>query len=217
MRSGSIISLTREAYRAAEHLSGVTPGFAVRLHGMTQHSHYRGRRSRFQRGAQIIATAATFSFIAGCGSDGPLAPGLGSGNLAASGAVSASGSGVALFQSASSGGLTVFQIVLAPISQSANTWELQIATSAGRPATGTYDLKPLSASSADPTATFVYINGGNIQTFNSTSGQLTITSSSPTTVRGTFAFTATDPSGGTATITAIGSFNAPCAPGMSCQ
>lgn len=162
-------------------------------------------------------TLGLLSLFAGCGGDGPVAPGLGSGNVTATGTVNASGNGVALFQSISSGSMSLFQVVLAPASQSTTTWELQIANYTGRPAPGSYNLKPLSASSSDPTATFYYISGGNIQTFNSTSGQLVITSSSPTGVRGTFTFTATDPSGGPGTITANGSFNAPCAPGMGCQ
>jgi hypothetical protein len=173
--------------------------------------------SRTRHNARILVASGLLALCVGCGSDGPLAPGLGSGNLTATGAVTTSGSGLALFQSASSGGLTLFQIVLAPVSQSANTWELQIANYTGRLQTGTYDLTALSASSTNPTATFVYINGSNIQTFNSTSGQLIITASTPTAVRGTFTFTATDPSGGSATINAHGSFDAPCAPGMSCQ
>ena len=170
-----------------------------------------------QRAAQILATSALISLIAACGGGDSLAPGLGSGHVTATGTVTASGSGLALFQSASSGGLSIFQIVLAPVSQSANTWELQIANTTGRPATGTYNLKPLSASATDPTATFVYISGGNIQTFNSTSGQLVINSSSPTGVSGTFTFTATDASGGSGTISATGTFAAACAPGMTCQ
>jgi len=153
----------------------------------------------------------------GCGGDGPLAPGLGSGSLTASGAVSASGSGLAVFQSISSGGTSLFQIVIAPVSQSATTWQLQIANYSGRLSAGTYNLSPLSASSSDPTASFYYTSGGTMQMFNSTSGQLVITSSSSSAVRGTFTFTATDPTSGTSSVTAHGSFDAQCAPGMTCQ
>ena len=165
----------------------------------------------------IVAACALFSFTAsGCGGDS-LGPGIGSGSLTASGAVSASGSGPALFQSISSGGTSLFQVALAPLSQSANTWTLQIASYSGRLAAGTYSLTALSPSSPNPTATFYYISGGNMQMFNSTSGQLVISSSSTSVVRGSFTFTATDPAGGAGTVTVHGSFDAQCAPGTTCQ
>ncbi len=165
------------------------------------------------------SAAYAFFFLAAsaCGGGDSLGPGIGSGTLTASGAVSASGSGIAVFQSISSGSTSLFQIALAPISQSANTWTLQIASYSGRPAPGTYNLTALSASSTNPTASFYYISGGNMQLFNSTSGQLVITSSSTSAVRGTFTFTATDPAGSAGTVTAHGSFDAQCAPGTTCQ
>jgi hypothetical protein len=46
---------------------------------------------------------------------------------------------------------------------------------------------------------------------------LVITSSSSSAVRGTFTFTATDPTSGTSSVTAHGSFDAQCAPGVACQ
>lgn len=174
-----------------------------------------------QHSARPTIMRATVALIflgaSACGGSDSLAPGIGSGTLTASGVVSASGSGPALFQSVSSGGVSLFQIVLAPISQSTNTWELQIASYSGRLATGTYDLTALSPSSPNPTATFYYTSGGTIQMFNSTSGQLVITSSSTSAVHGTFTFTATDPAGGPGTVTAHGSFAAQCAPGTTCQ
>lgn len=170
--------------------------------------------------ARRTATLATFSLLlltaAGCGGDGPLGPGVGSGSVTASGAVTASGSGLAIFQSIASGGTSLFQIVVAPVSASATTWELQIANYSGRPVTGTYNLAPLSASSTNPTANFYFSSGGTIRSFNSTSGQLVITSSSASEVRGTFTFSATDPANGASTVTAHGSFAAQCAPGMGC-
>jgi uncharacterized protein DUF6252 len=186
----------------------------------TRTTRARGARScRVRQAALTLSTSALLS-LAGvaCGGDGPLGPGsLGTGSLTASGAVSASGSGLALFQSISSGGTSLFQIVIAPLSQSATTWQLQIANYSGRLAVGTYNLSPLSASSVDPTASFYYTSGGTMQMFNSTSGELVITSSSSSAVRGTFTFTATDPAGGTGSVTAQGSFNAQCAPGVACQ
>lgn len=171
--------------------------------------------TRIARRTMKLATLPLVCFTASCGGDSPLAPGLGSGSVTASGAVTASGSGVALFQSISSGGSSLFQIVIAPATPTATTWELQIASYTGRPATGTYTLGPLSASSTNPTANFYYTSGGNLRSFNSTSGQLVITSSSASEVRGTFTFTATD-LGGASSVTAHGSFTAQCAPGMAC-
>jgi hypothetical protein len=175
------------------------------------------RPSRRQRRAMVLSTLAFFSLTAaGCGSDGPTAPGVGTGSITATGAVSTSGSGLALFQSISSGGTSLFQVVIAPLSQGATTWQLQIANYSGRLEAGTYSLTPLSAGSSTPTANFYYTTGGAMQMFNSTSGELVITASSSSAVRGTFTFTATDPAGGTSAVTVQGSFNAPCAPGMGC-
>ena len=165
----------------------------------------------------LAACALLLIGASACGGGDAVGPGLGSGTLTASGAVSASGSGLAVFQSVTSGGTSLFQIALAPISQSANTWTLQIASYSGRLAAGTYSLTALSPSSPNPTATFYYVSGGNMQMFNSTSGQLVITTSSPSVVRGSFTFTATDPAGGPGTVTAHGSFDAQCAPGTTCQ
>lgn len=185
----------------------------------THMTHTRGAcPSRSRRRALTLATSALLSLaVVGCGSDGPVAPGLGAGSVTASGAVTASVSGLALFQSVSSGGTSLFQIVIAPVSQSATTWSLQIVNYSGRLAAGTYNLSPLSASSSTPTASFYYTSGGNLQMFNSTSGQLVITSSSSSAVRGTFTFTGADPAGGASSVTANGSFDAQCAPGITCQ
>jgi hypothetical protein len=167
----------------------------------------------------MLLAACAFILIAapGCGGGDSFGPGMGSGTLTVSGAVSASGSGPALFQSVSSGGTTLFQIALAPVTQSANTWALQIASYSGRPAAGTYSLGALSPSSPNPTATFYYITGSTIEAFNSSTGQLLVTSSSASVVRGTFTFSATDPAGGAGSVTVHGSFDAECAPGTTCQ
>jgi hypothetical protein len=172
------------------------------------------RRSPSRR--RTIAVGAFLFLVAvGCGGDGPVAPGIGSGSVTASGAVSASGNGLAIFQSLSSGGTSLFQIVIAPLTQNAGTWEVQIASYSGRPEAGTYALAPLSASPTTPTANFYYNSAGAIQLFSATTGELVITSSSATEVRGTFTFTATD-AGSNNSITAHGSFQAQCAPGTPC-
>ena len=185
----------------------------------TQTSHVRDAFiSRNRRRVLAIAGSVLLSLTAvGCGGDGLLSPDLGSGSLTATGAVSTSGSGLAIFQSVSSGGTSLFQILVTPVSQTATTWSLQIANYSGRLAVGTYDLLPPTGTPTAPTANFYYTSGGNIQVFSATSGQLVITGSSSSTVSGTFTFTATDPTGGTGTVTVQGTFAAQCSPGTTCQ
>jgi hypothetical protein len=178
-------------------------------------------RFQLRRAALVVATSAVLSLVtAACGSDSILGPGVGTGNVSASGAVTTSGSGLALFQSVSGGGSSLFQIFVVPVSVGPATippWQLQIANYSGRPGVGTYSLSPLSASSTNPTANFYYATGSTMDLYNSVSGELVITSSSPSAIRGTFTFTATNVSDGTASVTVNGSFNAPCAPGQTCQ
>ena len=189
---------------------------SMQLTQSTRVTRTSGASPKHRRRALALTTLAFLS-LAACGSDSVGPGGLGSGSITATGTVSTSGSGIAVFQSISSGGSSLFQVAIAPLSQSASTWTLQIASYSGRPPVGTYQLSALSGSSTDPTATFYYTSGGNMQMFNSTSGQLVITSSSPSSVRGTFNFTGTDVSGGSGSVTAHGTFNAPCAPGTTCQ
>jgi hypothetical protein len=156
---------------------------------------------------------------AACGGSA-LEPGAGPGtaSVTATGAVSSTGSGLAIFQSMSSNGTSLFQILLAPTSAASVTtsWQVQVVNYSGRLPVGTYQLLPLSASSTSPTASFYYTTGGSMTMYNATSGELVITASSPSAVRGTFHFTGADV-GGAGTVTAEGAFNASCAPGMSCQ
>jgi len=174
----------------------------------------RPTSARVRRAAAASVLLALTAAGCGDGATGPSGPGTG--QLSASGAVSASGSGIALFQSASSGGTSLFQVMVAPTSAAAAMWQLQIVSYTGRPAVGTYAISPLSASSTNPTANFYYASGGSMQLYIATSGQLVITTSSPSAVAGTFTFTATN-TDGPGTVTAEGSFNAQCAPGTACQ
>ena len=180
---------------------------------MKRRSNERVTRARLA----IAASALVCLTAAACGGDGPFAPGIGSGSLTASGAVSVSGTGLAIFQSITSGTTSLFQILIAPANQTATTWSLQIVNYSGRLAAGTYDLLPLSGTPTAPVANFYYTSGGIIQVFSATSGQLVITSSSSSSVSGTFTFTATDPNNGTSTVTANGTFDAKCAAGAGCQ
>ena len=185
----------------------------------TNSSHRAPHFCSWHRAVVAAAAAVVFLGAVGCNGDAPLAPGAGTGSLTSTGAVSVSASGIAIFQSVSSGGASLFQVVIAPVTQSANIWTLQIANYTGRLAPGTYNLLPLSGSSTNPTATLSYITGGasgTSQLFNSTSGQLVITASSQSEVDGTFSFPATD-LGGTSSVTVNGSFKARCAPGTVCQ
>ena len=163
----------------------------------------------------MVATSLALLATA-CGGSGT-EPGArpGPASVTATGAVSTSGTGLALFQSMSSGGTSLFQIMLAPTTAT-TAWDVQVVNYSGRPAAGTYQLLPLSASSTSPTASFYYPAGSTMTMYTATSGELVITESSPSAVRGTFHFTAANVSG-TGTVTADGSFNASCAPGMACQ
>jgi hypothetical protein len=163
--------------------------------------------------ASVLLALGTVS----CGGDGITGPGLGSGNVNASGAVTASGNGVAIFQSVSVSGMSLFQIAVQPPAQTGGSvWQLQIVRYAERPAVGTYQLVELSASSSDPTASFYYTSGGTMEMFAAVSGELVITASSSTTVRGTFTFTAESTTNSARTVTVEGSFAATCPPGTTC-
>ena len=162
----------------------------------------------------LLAVAA-----ASCGGDGLFGPdGRARGTMAASGAASATGEGLALFQSISGGGVDMFQIAVAPAIDPAQrvVWQVQILRYAQRPAPGTYAISPLSASSTNPAANFHYSSDGTLEVFTATSGELVITSSSPTSVRGSFSFTATSATNGARSVTVHGAFTAACPPGDTC-
>jgi hypothetical protein len=184
----------------------------------TRTGRVRGAYPNSRRAALALAASALLTLTASaCGGDATGPSGPGTGSVTATGAVSASGSGVALFQSVSTGGTSLFQLMIAPTSQTtAAAWQVQIVDYLGRPAAGTYTLSSLDASSTNPTANFYYTSGGSMRMFNATSGQLVITSSTATGVLGTYTFTALQVDG-TSTVTAQGSFNAQCAPGTACQ
>jgi hypothetical protein len=157
--------------------------------------------------------------VASCGGAGISGPARdGTGNVSASGAVSASGEGLAVFQSVSVGGTSLFQIAVQPATPSSSgVWQLQIVRYAARPTVGTYQLTELSTSSQDPTANFYYTVSGTMEMFTATSGELVITSSSTTAVRGTFTFTAESTTSSARTVTVQGTFAAMCPPGAACQ
>lgn len=170
-------------------------------------------RPQMMMSLMLLLTAAS------CGGDGILGPADdGTGNVSASGAVSASGGGIAIFQSVASGGTSIFQIAVAPsgLGGDAGTWQLQIVRYAERPTVGTYPIMALSPTSPDPTANFYYSGSGTLEMFTATSGELFITHSSTTAVRGTFTFTAQSTTNSARTVTVEGAFAAMCPPGTTC-
>jgi hypothetical protein len=168
------------------------------------------------RSALVSALLVSLGALS-CGGDGITGPAPGTGNVSASGAVSASGQGVAMFQSVSLGGQSLFQIAVQPLAPGGGgTWQLQIVRYAERPVVGTYQIVNLSATSTDPTANFYYTSGGTMELFAGVSGELVITSSSPTGVRGTFTFTAESTTNGARSVTVQGAFAAQCPPGTTC-
>jgi hypothetical protein len=134
--------------------------------------------------------------------------------VSATGAVSTSGTGAAVFQSVASNGESFFYILLDPIAGN-GMWEVQIFNRNGRLSAGTYQILTV-ADLNSPSASFYYTNGSSRGAWKSTTGELVITESSLSSVRGTFHFTAASLFGPT-TVSAEGAFNASCAPGMSCQ
>jgi hypothetical protein len=158
--------------------------------------------------AKIFSAAAIVSLTVGaCGSDGPVAPAEGTGSLTTTGAVNLSGSGPADFQQILVGREPTFGITISHFTQFSLDWELQIVkNNSSQLGAGTYDLVPQSESTTNPTALLtLYTSGTEFQSFNSTSGSLVITSSSPSEMRGTFTFLGTD---GTNSVSANGSFDA---------
>jgi hypothetical protein len=173
--------------------------------------HPAPRRAGSHRALVFAAAAIVSLTVAGCGRDGPLAPAPGSGSLTATGALNLSGTGPADFRIMGDRQPT-FGLEIDHFLQRDLDWELQIyKNNSGQLGVGTYNLGPPSESLINPTAFLAYNIGGKanplFQTFNSTSGQLVITSSSPLAVRGTFAFTGTE-LGGTGSVTVNGSFYA---------
>ena len=169
-----------------------------------------------------VAFGALALTVPSCGGDGLFGPdGRPRGTMTASGAVSASGEGLAYFQSISSGDVGMFQISVAPATPTNDPaqsviWHVQIVRYAQRPAPGTYAISPLSPSSSEPAATFYYTSDGTLELFSATAGELVITSSSPTSVRGTFTFTATSATNGARSVSVQGAFTAVCPPGAAC-
>lgn len=141
--------------------------------------------------------------LAGCG-DGPTPPkpqpSVGNFTATVSGAASRSLSGQAGF-------LVTTNLFSIALNNGSGNGSIQFSRLAGVPAAGTYSL---DASAAQNSGAFAAIySGGAQENYVSTSGSLTITSSSADRVKGSFNFTGTGGASGTASVTITGSFDAP--------
>jgi hypothetical protein len=188
--------------------------------------HPRFSRTRSRRAATTVAALATLALGgAACGGSDAVAPSLadGTGRATVTGVVSAGGVGLAyFFHSVRSdpNAIEDFRISIAPAVPTAGiTWQVQFVNYyTGRLAVGSYVLTPANPGSGNPTASFYYTpnSSGTLQIYPVTSGQLLVTSSSPSGIRGTFTFTAANFGGG-GVVTVEGAFSAKCMPGTACQ
>jgi hypothetical protein len=146
---------------------------------------------------------ASFALVTACGGGndccGPKPqPGTFSANVA--GASSATLSGNAGF-------VLTSNILTIALSSSSGSSSIQLTRMGGLPASGSYQIDPnASPSSGAFVATYA---GGGTNNFAGTSGTVTISSSAADRVRGSFNFTATGGTSGTATVTVSGTFDAP--------
>lgn len=156
---------------------------------------------------RVIARRAlaltSFILLGACGGgDGPVTPKLQAGSFTAtvSGAASKSLSGQAGFLVTTN----LFTIALSP---STGVGSIQLSRLAGIPAAGTYQLDP----NAQPgSGAFVALySGGAQENYVSSGGTVTISSASADRVKGTFNFTGTGGTSGSATVTISGTFDAP--------
>jgi hypothetical protein len=144
----------------------------------------------------------SLAVLTACGGDGPTSPKSQPGSFTAtvSGAASKSLSGQAGF-------LVTTNFFSISLNNGAGTGSIQFSRLAGVPAAGTYQL---DASAQQNSGAFAAIySGGAQENYVSTAGSLTITSSSADRIKGTFSFTGTGGTSGSATVTVTGSFDAP--------
>lgn len=139
--------------------------------------------------------------LTACGGE-PTSPKTQPGSFTAtvSGAASKSLSGQAGF-------LVTTNLFSISLNNGAGTGSIQFSRLAGVPAAGTYQL---DANAQQNSGAFVAIySGGAQENYVSTTGTLTITSSSADRIKGTFSFTGTGGTSGSATVTVTGGFDAP--------
>lgn len=145
----------------------------------------------------------SFLLLAACGGgDGPTSPKPGQGGFTAtvSGAASKSLSGQAGF-------LVTTNLFTIALNNTAGTGSIQFSRLAGVPAVGTYQL---DANAEPSSGAFVAIySGGGQENYIASTGSLTITSSSADRIAGTFSFTGTGGTSGSASVSVSGSFDAP--------
>jgi hypothetical protein len=160
---------------------------------------------------RAVTRAAAALFIAAavsCGNGGtePLGDPIGAATVTTTGAYSASGNAVALFMSSVSGDLHFFEITVLSSLGRDPAWELVLSSSTPRLPVGTYTF----TQSPGATVYATYLVGGPVthDVYYATSGELVITSSSTSAVRGTIHLTGTSGTG--ATVTVDGTFTAKC-------
>jgi hypothetical protein len=153
--------------------------------------------------ATPVLAVASLAFLAACGGGGGDNPVC----CAAQNQFSASVSGsMTKSMSGNAGFLVSSNIFSIALQNAANDGTyIQLSRAGGVPATGTYTVKGSDAQSGDFVAIFA---GGGTNNFAATSGSVTITTAAADHVVGTFTFSGTGGSSGTATVSVSGQFDA---------
>lgn len=166
-----------------------------------------------------VSHAATALFLlvaAGCSIDSTMSiegvDPAGSAAVTISGAFTTSSQGHATMLSGTYGGTSSFELAIVPTGYISPPWLIVVHRSNGRPAVGTYSLVYTLGSTVS--AGFDLRGPGTPTSYVATEGELVITSSSASSVRGTLRFTGTGPDG--ATVTVDSEFTAMCPVGISC-
>jgi hypothetical protein len=165
-----------------------------------------------------VATALFLLIVAGCSLDATNTRTIewvdlrGSSTVTISGAYTTSAQGHADMLSGAAPGTTAFELMITPMDFPSTPWIIYVYRPKGRPALGTYSI------SITPDATMsarLDIKGAStLASYVATTGELVITSSSTSSVRGTLRFTGSGPDG--ATVTVDSEFTAICPLGIVC-
>ncbi len=169
------------------------------------------RRVSRAAAALFLLAAAGCSIDSTISIDGP--DPAGSAAVTITGAYTASSQGHAWIQSGAVAGTTNFDLVMAPVSFPPVPWMVFVHSSKGRPAVGTYSIA--IAPGATMSARLDVNGASTLTSYVAAAGELVITSSSASSVRGTLRFTGTGPDG--ATVTVDSEFTAMCPPLFACM
>ena len=151
--------------------------------------------------ARCAVALTSLVMLTACGGEPtPPKPQPGSFSATVSGAASKTLSGQAGF-------LVTTNLFSIALNSSTAPGSIQFSRLASVPAAGTYQL---DANAQQNSGAFVAIySGGGQENYVSTTGSLTITSSSADRIKGTFSFTGTGGTSGSANVTVSGDFDAP--------